>query len=76
MFDYWPAPPPWEWVADDLDRLPADGPNGESDFFRHVELIDGALVVNAYGDRRRGAGSKGPQICSVTCQRRAAVPVS
>ncbi|GIH90947.1 Uma2 family endonuclease [Planobispora siamensis] len=42
--EYWPAPPPWGWTADDLDRLPSEGPNGEPDFFRHVELIDGALV--------------------------------
>jgi Uma2 family endonuclease len=42
--DYWPSPPPWGWTADDLDRLPSVGPNGEPDFFKHVELIDGALV--------------------------------
>jgi Uma2 family endonuclease len=42
--EYWPSPPPWGWTADDLDRLPSDGPNGEPGFFRHVELIDGALV--------------------------------
>jgi Uma2 family endonuclease len=42
--EYWPSPPPWGWTADDMDRLPADGPNGEPDFFKHVELIDGALV--------------------------------
>jgi Uma2 family endonuclease len=42
--EYWPSPPPWGWTADDLDRLPSDGPNGEPDFFKHVELIDGALV--------------------------------
>jgi Uma2 family endonuclease len=42
--DYWPSPPPWGWTADDLDHLPAEGPNGEPDFFKHVELIDGALV--------------------------------
>lgn len=42
--EYWPSPPPWGWVADDLDRLPTDGPNGELDFFKRVELIDGALV--------------------------------
>lgn len=41
---YWPAPPPWGWAADDLDHLPSEGPNGEPDFFKHVELIDGALV--------------------------------
>jgi Uma2 family endonuclease len=42
--EYWPSPPPWGWTADDLDRLPSDGPNGEPDFFKHIELIDGALV--------------------------------
>lgn len=42
--DYWPSPPPWGWSADDLDRLPDEGPNGEPDFFKHVELIDGALI--------------------------------
>ncbi|MEU4830614.1 Uma2 family endonuclease [Streptosporangium sp. NPDC023615] len=42
--EYWPSPPPWGWTADDLDRLPLEGPNGEPDFFKHVELIDGALV--------------------------------
>jgi Uma2 family endonuclease len=42
--EYWPAPPPWGWLADDLDSLPPHGPNGEPDFFKHVELIDGALV--------------------------------
>jgi Uma2 family endonuclease len=44
MLDYWPSPPPQGWTADDLDRLPSVGPNGEPDFFKHVELIDGALV--------------------------------
>lgn len=42
--EYWPSPPPWGWTADDLDQLPSDGPHGEPDFFKHVELIDGALV--------------------------------
>jgi Uma2 family endonuclease len=42
--EYWPSPPPWGWNADDLDHLPSAGPNGEPDFFKHVELIDGALV--------------------------------
>ncbi|MFF5211739.1 Uma2 family endonuclease [Streptosporangium sp. NPDC000396] len=40
----WPYPPPGGWTADDLDRLPQNGPNGELDFFKHVELIDGALI--------------------------------
>lgn len=42
--EYWPSPPPWGWTVDDLDHLPAEGPNGEPDFFKRVELIDGALV--------------------------------
>ncbi|GAB2463384.1 Uma2 family endonuclease [Streptosporangium sandarakinum] len=40
----WPRPPAGGWTADDLDRLPDEGPNGEPDFFKHVELVDGALV--------------------------------
>ncbi|MCT9933505.1 Uma2 family endonuclease [Planotetraspora sp. A-T 1434] len=40
----WPYPPPGGWTADDLDLLPSDGPNGELDFFKHVELVDGALI--------------------------------
>jgi len=44
---HWPSPPPWGWRADDLDRLPADGPNGEFDFFQRVELMDGALVFGS-----------------------------
>lgn len=40
----WPYPPPGGWTADDLDRLPREGPNGEPDFFKHVELVDGALI--------------------------------
>lgn len=34
----WFLPPPGGWTADDLDHLPPEAP-------RHVELIDGALVV-------------------------------
>ncbi|MER5422505.1 Uma2 family endonuclease [Streptosporangium roseum] len=40
----WPYPPSGGWAADDLDRLPEEGPNGELDFFKHVELVDGALI--------------------------------
>ncbi len=40
----WPYPPPGGWTADDLDRLPQEGPHGEPDFFKHVELVDGALI--------------------------------
>lgn len=42
--DSWPYPPPGGWTADDLDQLGLEGPNGEPDFFKRVELIDGALV--------------------------------
>ncbi|MFC0866381.1 Uma2 family endonuclease [Sphaerimonospora cavernae] len=45
--EYWPAPPPKGWTADDLDHLPSDRPDGEPDFFEHVELIDGTLVFRA-----------------------------
>lgn len=34
----WFYPPPTGWTADDLDRLPPEAP-------RHLELIDGALIV-------------------------------
>jgi|SRR5437868_2606715 len=40
----WPYPPDGGWTADDLDLLPQDGPHGELDFFKHVELVDGALI--------------------------------
>ncbi|MFC4057793.1 Uma2 family endonuclease [Planomonospora corallina] len=40
----WPYPPPGGWTADDLDLLPQDGPNGEPDFFKRIELLDGALI--------------------------------
>ena len=48
---YWPSPPPWGWTADDLDLLPVDGPNGEPEFFRRVELIDGVLTFGASQNR-------------------------
>lgn len=41
----WPYTPPGGWTADDLDRLGAEGPYGELDLLKRVELIDGALVV-------------------------------
>ncbi|MFI9559960.1 Uma2 family endonuclease [Nonomuraea endophytica] len=41
----WPYPPDGGWTADDLDLLPQDGPNGELDLFKRVELIDGALIL-------------------------------
>jgi Uma2 family endonuclease len=48
---YWPSSPPWGWTADDLDLLPPDGPNGEPDFFKRVELISGALTFGASQNR-------------------------
>jgi Uma2 family endonuclease len=36
----WLIPPPGGWRAEDLDRLPSGAP-------RHIELIDGGLVVMA-----------------------------
>ncbi|MFI6320757.1 Uma2 family endonuclease [Nonomuraea sp. NPDC050556] len=41
----WPYPPDGGWTADDLDLLPEDGPNGELDLFKRVELVDGALIL-------------------------------
>ncbi|MGW4473934.1 Uma2 family endonuclease [Nonomuraea sp. NPDC004354] len=41
----WPLPPEGGWTADDLDLLPEDGPHGEPDLFKHVELVDGALLL-------------------------------
>ncbi|MET9337322.1 Uma2 family endonuclease [Nonomuraea sp. NPDC003804] len=41
----WPLPPEGGWTADDLDLLPEDGPHGELDLFKRVELVDGALVL-------------------------------
>lgn len=41
----WPYPPEGGWAADDLDLLPQDGPHGELDLFKHVELVDGALIL-------------------------------
>ncbi len=43
----WPFPPDGGWTADDLDLLPLDGPNGELDLFKRVELIDGALILTS-----------------------------
>ncbi|MBB5075059.1 Uma2 family endonuclease [Nonomuraea endophytica] len=43
----WPHPPDGGWKADDLDLLPQDGPDGELDLFKHVELIDGTLILRS-----------------------------
>jgi len=32
-------------MADDLDQIGAEGPYGEVDLLKHVELVDGALVI-------------------------------
>ena len=39
--------PPDGWTAADLDRLSPDGPYGELDALKHIELIDGDLIVKA-----------------------------
>jgi Uma2 family endonuclease len=41
----WPYVPPDGWTAADLDRLSLDGPYGELDALKRVELIDGDLIV-------------------------------
>lgn len=41
----WPYPPAGGWRADDLDHVGAEGPYGELDLLKRVELIDGALVI-------------------------------
>jgi hypothetical protein len=42
-----------------VDRLPSDGPHGEPDFFKHVELIDGALVFTSPQKRFHERMSRG-----------------
>jgi Uma2 family endonuclease len=41
----WPYTPPGGWTADDLDRVGTEGPYGELDLLKRIELIDGALVI-------------------------------
>ena len=41
----WPYVPPDGWTAADLDQLSLDGPYGELDALKHIELIDGELIV-------------------------------
>jgi Uma2 family endonuclease len=41
----WPYVPPDGWTAADLDQLNPDGPYGELDALKHIELIDGELIV-------------------------------
>jgi Uma2 family endonuclease len=41
----WPYVPPDGWTAADLDQLSPDGPGGAFDALKHIELIDGELIV-------------------------------
>lgn len=41
----WPYVPPDGWTAADLDQLSLDGPYGELDALKRIELIDGDLIV-------------------------------
>lgn len=41
----WPYTPARGWTADDLDHIGTEGPYGELDLLKRVELIDGALVI-------------------------------
>jgi Uma2 family endonuclease len=43
----WPYPPADGWTADDLDHIGAEGPYGELDLLKRVELVDGALVITS-----------------------------
>ena len=41
----WPYPPARGWMADDLDHVGTEGPYGELDLLKRIELVDGTLVV-------------------------------
>jgi Uma2 family endonuclease len=41
----WPFPPPGGWLADDLDLIGPDSPDGYVDALKHIELIYGDLVI-------------------------------
>jgi Uma2 family endonuclease len=41
----WPYPPARGWTADDLDHVGAEGPYGELDLLKRIELVDGTLVI-------------------------------
>ncbi|MFC0544358.1 Uma2 family endonuclease [Kutzneria chonburiensis] len=43
----WPYVPPDGWTAADLDQLNLDGPYGELDALKHIELVDGELIVKS-----------------------------
>ncbi|TCO56637.1 Uma2 family endonuclease [Actinocrispum wychmicini] len=42
---HWPYVPRDGWTAADLDLISADGPNGEIDALKHIELVDGELII-------------------------------
>jgi Uma2 family endonuclease len=42
---HWPYVPPDGWTAADLDHISPDGPYGELDALKRIELIDGELIV-------------------------------
>jgi Uma2 family endonuclease len=41
----WPYPPAHGWTADNLDHVGSEGPYGELDLLKRVELVDGALII-------------------------------
>jgi len=41
----WPYVPLDGWTAADLDHIVPDGPNGELDALKRIELIDGELII-------------------------------
>ncbi|XVV06835.1 Uma2 family endonuclease [Actinosynnema sp. CA-248983] len=41
----WPYVPADGWTAADLDHLSPDGPGGTLDVLKHIELIDGELII-------------------------------
>ena len=43
----WPYVPPDGWTAADLDHISPDGPYGELDALKRIELIDGDLIVKS-----------------------------
>jgi Uma2 family endonuclease len=43
----WPYVPPDGWTAADLDHISPDGPGGEFDALKHIELIDGELIITS-----------------------------
>jgi Uma2 family endonuclease len=41
----WPYVPPDGWTAADLDHIGPDGPHGELDVLKRIELVDGELII-------------------------------